>query len=235
MAAALTLSLLFIDAGDALDDHPRISLASMPGSFITYLMPHEQGSIDKGKRVINWAVYLPMPADELGAWMIDRDGKQRKGTLPAGQFPLIRENELKKLMREQLPELFAHIVAASQDTQFQPVRVCRAPSHVHGRACLVGDAAMPIQPLTGSGMFKAWNNAMTLAEAINTDISLAQALEEWSKAQCELDERLLQTGLNLEQAFIWNPIDLATASANSVAHWWKEHVQFPPDYSYLKT
>lgn len=224
-----------VETGDALDDHPRISLSSMPGSFITYLMPHEQGSVVPGTRVINWAVYLPLTASELPQWMIDREGQPRTGTLPAGQFPLDRERELKSMMHEQLPTLYADIVEASVDTQFQPVRVCRAPAHVLGRACLVGDAAMPIQPLTGSGMFKAWQNARTLVEAIDSELSLDQSLQQWSDGQSALDERLLETGLGLEQAFIWEPIDLAVADEKSIERWWREKVRFPKDYSYLRT
>ena len=224
-----------VEAGDALDDHPRISLSTMPGSFITYLMPHEQGSVSPGTRIINWAVYLPLSASELPEWMIDNQGRPREGTLPAGQFPLEKEQRLKCMMREQLPTLFADIVEASVNTQFQPVRVCRAPAHVLGRACLVGDAAMPIQPLTGSGMFKAWRNAQTLAEAVNSELPLEQSLQLWSDDQSALDERLLETGLCLEQAFIWDPIDLAVADESSVERWWHEHVRFPPDYSYLRT
>jgi len=223
------------DAGHALDEHPRLSLASMPGSFITYLMPNEAGSVARGERVINWAAYLPVAAGELEATMLDREGRRRESTIPAGQLPPEREAELKGLMRAQLPTVFADIVERSADTAYQPVRVCRAPALARGRRCLVGDAAMPIQPLTGAGLFKAYENARTLAAATRADGSLDAALARWSDTQNRLNERLLDTGYALEQVMIWNTIDLATAETGAVERWWHERVDFPPEYSYLKS
>jgi hypothetical protein len=49
-----------------------------------------------------------------------------------------------------------------------------------------------------------------------------------------MEKRLLETGLGLEQAFLWNTIDLSSASATEVQSWWQDVVRFPSDYSYLK-
>lgn len=229
---------------EALVDHPRLSLLSMPGSFVTYLMPSEDGSIKPGERVINWAVYLPVTPDQLPQMMTDNTGKQRQGTLPAGAFPLLQENKLKALMQEQLPRVYASIIQMSVDTQFQPIRVSEVPAHYDNGMCLVGDAAVAIQPLTGSGVYKALENARTLVSALNyshtktadntSENRLEKALIEWSDGQIEMDKRLLEAGYGLEQAFIWNTIDLATADDLQVRQWWQKSVRFPPDYSYLK-
>lgn len=222
------------DAGSALNDHPRLSFATMPGSFITYLMPSESGSVKPGERVINWAAYLPVAAEELAHHMVDRSGHIREGTVPAGHFPITAEQRLKALMKEQLPSVFSDIVSASVDTQFQPIRTTRVPSHYANRLCLVGDAAVAIQPMTGSGAFKAYENARTLAEAVNAEGDLESNLQVWSERQTDLDHRLLATGLSMEQAFIWDTIDLATAAADEIENWWHRSIKYPPEYSYLK-
>lgn len=237
-----TLDECRIEAGSALDDHPRLSLRNMPGSFITYLMPSHTGSIVPGERVINWAAYLPVSDEDLAAYLLDSEGTQRTGTVPAGYFPIKRENELKQLMRDQLPEVFAEIVAASIDTQFQPIRTTRVPSHYHQRMCLVGDAAVAIQPMTGSGAFKAFHNASTLVEALSSASSKATSsaseidasLEQWSARETALDDKLLATGYAMEKAFIWETIDLASASADAVRSWWNNSIEYPREYSYLK-
>jgi len=222
------------EAYRTLDDHPRLSFASMPGSFITYLMPSDAGSVARGERIINWAAYLPVSAADLPATMIDASGRQREGTIPAGQLPPAREAELKALMRRELPSLYADLVEQSDNTAYQPVRVCLPPAQARSRVCLVGDAAVPIQPLTGAGLFKAYENARTLALATRAS-DLDSALQSWSDAQTELNRRLLATGRVLEQVMIWNTIDLATSDAAAVEHWWRTHVDFPEEYSYLKS
>jgi len=222
------------EVGRTLDDHPRLSFTSMPGSFITYLMPSEAGSVARGERIINWAAYLPVSAADLPATMIDASGRQREGTIPAGQLPPAREAELKALMRRELPSLYADLVEQSDNTAYQPVRVCLPPAQTRSRVCLVGDAAVPIQPLTGAGLFKAYENARTLALATRTS-DLDSTLRNWSDAQTELNRGLLATGRVLEQVMIWNTIDLATSDAATVEHWWRTHVDFPEEYSYLKS
>lgn len=222
------------DAGRPLDDHPRLSFASMPGSFITYLMPNEAGSVAAGERIINWAAYLPVSAEALPGTMVDASGRRREGTVPAGQLPPAREAELKALMRRELPSLYADLVEQSESTAYQPVRVCLPPAQALTRMCLVGDAAVPIQPLTGAGLFKACENARTLAVATRAE-DLDSALQLWSDTQTELNRRLLATGSVLEQVMIWNTIDLAESDAAAVRRWWQSHVDFPAEYSYLKS
>ena len=160
-------------------------------------------------------------------------------------------------MRTQLPDVFADVVAASVDTQLQPIRTSQVPTHYARRMCLVGDAAVAIQPMTGAGVFKAYENARTLALALATrmtesdgpthaatsngvdapgmhrDRALETSLQEWSRVQTDLDERLLATGYAMEDAFIWNTIDLATATEAEVQGWWQRSIHYPPEYSYL--
>ncbi|MBX2883328.1 MAG: NAD(P)-binding protein [Granulosicoccus sp.] len=220
--------------GNALDEHPRISYRNMPGSFITYLMPSQTGSVEPGERVINWAAYLPIPEPQLADHMIDSEGKARWGTVPAGYFRQDLENKFKQLMREQLPLFFADITAASSNTQFQPIRITQVPSHYEQRMCLVGDAAVAIQPMTGSGAFKALHNALSLATALRQSDDCETSLKNWSKSETLLDEKLLCTGFAMEKAFIWETIDLATASADEVQQWWDNSITYPSEYSYLK-
>lgn len=220
--------------GDALEEHPRLSFKSMPGSFITYFMPSLSGSTRPGERVINWAAYLPVAENELPAMMVDCNGRQREGTVPAGFFPLQRENALKALMHEQLPSLYADIIDASVDTQYQPLRTAFSPSHYDRRLCLVGDAAVAIQPLTGSGAFKAYENARTLVEALASEEELETALTAWSIGQTRMEQGLRETGYAMEQAFLWNTIDLATASVEEIQRWWADMLDGPKAYSYLK-
>ena len=47
-------------------------------------------------------------------------------------------------------------------------------------------------------------------------------------------DRLLALGEQMEQAFIWDPPDLRTATTEEVAAWWKAAVMFPEDFSYQR-
>jgi hypothetical protein len=58
------------------------------------------------------------------------------------------------------------------------------------------------------------------------------ALEAWDTGQVRLADGLLALGVQMEQAFIWDSLDLTTADAESTEAWWRTAVQFPDDFTY---
>ena len=97
---------------------------------------------------------------------------------------------------------------------------------------MIGDAGMVVQPFTGSGVFKGYNNVKDLLQALNDHDTVEDALQAWDKAQVRIGNRLLALGEQMEQAFVWDSLDLASADAESTAAWWKAAVTFPEEFSY---
>jgi len=82
------------------------------------------------------------------------------------------------------------------------------------------------------GRVKGYNNIQSLLEVLGRHDDLLGALEEWDAEQVRLADRLLALGEQMEQAFIWNSLDLTTADAESTEAWWHSAVQFPDDFTY---
>ena len=59
-----------------------------------------------------------------------------------------------------------------------------------------------------------------------------RGLAQWSRSQTEGSKRILALGQQMEQAFIWNPLDFATVDAETTAAWWKSSVTFPENFTY---
>ena len=68
---------------------------------------------------------------------------------------------------------------------------------------MAGDAGAVVPPFSASGVFKAANNAIDLAEALSSDPDVDRALERWSDAETESSKRLTALGLQMEQALLW--------------------------------
>jgi 2-polyprenyl-6-methoxyphenol hydroxylase-like FAD-dependent oxidoreductase len=211
---------------------PRLSYTDLPGNLVLYFVPNEDGSIVPGERIINWAAYIPIPEVDLPAFMIDRDGKSYRGTIPPGKMRLTEEDRLKQLMQDNLPTYYGDVIAKTQDTYVQLIYTVSLPAYHQGRVCLIGDAGMVAQPFTGSGVFKGYNNIRDLLEALNTYEPLETALQYWSTEQVRIGYRLLGLGEQMEQAFIWHSLDLASADAATTESWWKEAVTFPEEFTY---
>lgn len=55
---------------------------------------------------------------------------------------------------------------------------------------------------------------------------------EWSKSQTEGSKRILALDEQMEQAFIWDSLDFATADAESTQSWWESSVTFSENFTY---
>ena len=211
---------------------PRVSYRTMPGNFVCYLVPGEDGSTNPGERLVNWAAYIPVAEEELPTFMIDRSGRYREGAIPPGQVRPEVEDNLKASMEAELPDYYGAMVRATSHTYVQLIYTVRMPSYHRGGACLIGDAGAVAPPFTGSGVFKGYNNVQSLLDALGRHDDPVEALNEWDAEQVQLADRLLALGDQMEQAFIWNSLDLTTADATSTEAWWHAAVQFPDDFSY---
>ena len=210
----------------------RVAYPTMPGHFVVYLVPGEDGSVLPGGQLFNWAAFIPLPTQDLPAFMVDRTGTPRAGTIPPGEMRPDEESRLKSLVAAELPDFYADVVIRSPRTYVQLIYTVQMPAYHRGRMCLIGDAGSVAQPFTGSGVFKGYNNVKGLLEVLDRHDELDAALDEWAAAQVSLGRRLLTLGEQMEQAFIWAWPDLAKADAQAIESWWKNAVEFPDDFTH---
>ncbi len=225
--------------GDLGDSDPletalyRLHYKGLPGNAVFYFVPGEDGSVHRGRRWVNWACYVPVSADELPAFLVDRSGRTHQHSLPPGLMREVEERRLKDLMGEHLPTYYADIVEASTDTFAQPIYGVTVPAYVGGRVALLGDAGSIAPPFTGSGVFKAVMNAVELADALTSDADPDRALAAWSDEQTRRGARLAALGKQMEAAFVWRAPDFSTMSEAETRSWWKDAVSFPEEFSYV--
>lgn len=211
---------------------PRLSYPELNGHMVIYFVPGFDGSVNEGERLYNWAAYIPVNEEELPEFLIDREGVRRTGSLPPGSFRPEEEIRLKQLMAENLPAYYAEIVSKTEHTYAQLIYTVDLPAYARDRICLIGDAGIVVQPFTGSGIFKGFNNAKDLVNSLEEHQSVEKGLEEWSKMQTEGSKRILALGEQMERAFIWDSLDFAAADAETTAAWWESSVTFPENFTY---
>jgi 2-polyprenyl-6-methoxyphenol hydroxylase-like FAD-dependent oxidoreductase len=211
---------------------PRLSYAHMQGNMVIYFVPSENGETEPGRRLVNWAAYIPLPEDELDDFMQGSDGRMHDGTIPPGHMRSEEEQRLKRMMEENLPEYYASIVSKTSGTYVQLIYTAEVPSYHRARICLIGDAGVMVQPFTGSGVFKGHRNIRGLLRALEDAGTLDTALEYWDAEQLQTGRRLLALGDQMEQAYIWKPLDLAMADGSATSAWWKRSVTFPDEFTY---
>jgi 2-polyprenyl-6-methoxyphenol hydroxylase-like FAD-dependent oxidoreductase len=222
------------DAGPLEDTLFRRSYKGLPGTAVCYFVPGRDGSTAAGERWVNWACYIPLPEDGLPGFLVDRDGRQRQGALPPGAMRCDEEDRLRSLMRAHLPDYFGEIICASADTVAQPIFMAEIPAYLRGRICLAGDAGALMPPFTGSGVFKAMNDAVHLAEALSREGPVETALARWSERETETGRRLAALARQMDEAFVWRAPDFGTMAEADTAAWWAASVTFPEGFRYAR-
>lgn len=149
----------------------RNSLCSHSGRethILLYEVPGEDGSIEEGRRRINWVWYENIPdRQELREVLTDREGAVHRATLPRGMTPESTLARIRRLATEDLCGPFTEVVHATTEPFMQIIADLLIPRLVFGQVVLIGDAASLIRPHIGSGTAKAVDDAILLAHALS--------------------------------------------------------------------
>lgn len=212
----------------------RLSYSNQPGHNVVYFIPGQDRSTLEGNRVFNWAAYIAIEEKDLKNLMMDESGKRWNGTLPPGKLNKHNESKLKEFIANNTPDYYADIVNRTTDSYIQVIYTLDLDSYYKDKMCLIGDAGMVVQPFTGSGVFKGYNNVKDLITSINNSDTIEDGLSLWSEKQIRSGKRLLALGEQMEKAFIWDQPDFANIDEETVLKWWKNSISFPDNFNYQK-
>ncbi|AIO37633.1 FAD binding domain protein [Burkholderia cenocepacia] len=168
--------------------------------FLTYLVPGVNGTVEPGKRRVNWVWYRRLAADRLPSLFVARDGTQREGSLPPGAMRDDNRAELVDAGDRMLAPTLAALVDATPAPFAQAILDLAAARMAFGRAVLLGDAACIVRPHTAAGVAKAADNAVGLAEALRDvarGTAFDAALASWEARQRAAGALLSARGIAL--------------------------------------
>jgi len=153
-----------------------------PGvQILTYLIPGVAGTVEPGKRLINFVYYRNFPAGsaELDDILTDRDGVRRHLTTPPGMMPAATWAKQAAIARAALPPPLAEVVCATTKPFVQAVTDVLAPDHefLGGKVVLLGDALAGFRPHTVASTSQAALDAMLLADYVDGGL----AREAWRR------------------------------------------------------
>jgi hypothetical protein len=131
--------------------------------YISYTIPGPDGTIEPGKRFVNWGWYNNCTEHELEERMTGEDGKRYKWTMPIGKMRLVTAEDLRKEAREQLPPSLVESVEKTRQPFAQVITDVMASknSFFGGKVVLVGDAAACVRSVTSS-----WDCRIHLVHAL---------------------------------------------------------------------
>ncbi|ORY02578.1 hypothetical protein BCR34DRAFT_627530 [Clohesyomyces aquaticus] len=154
--------------------------------ILAYLIPGENGTLEPGKRLINFVYYtnfpsksLDEPSAELAELMTDRDGVRHRITMPPGKTDPKAWEKQRQIAEERLPPQFAEIVRGTKKPFVQAITDVISPDNefLGGKVVLIGDALAGFRPHTVASTSQAAFDAMILADMVAGKVSR----KEWKR------------------------------------------------------
>ena len=182
------------DTLQALDE--TFSFCHIPNShFLTYFIPGDGASIEKGKRRLNWVWYKNVSkGEELDYFMTDKNGKHHRFSIGEGLLRPELHKTFYSMSENELPPLFSGLCAKTKNPFLQPILDMNIDQMVFGRVVLIGDAAFVVRPHTAASTYKAAIDGISLASHLEGEGSISSALQKWERIELRLGKQLVSSG-----------------------------------------
>jgi len=145
-----------------------------------------------GHRRYNFVWYRPASEDrELPRLLTDDSGRTHALSIPP---PLIARDvvaEMRAASADVLAPQFRDMVALCAQPFLQPIYDLEVPQMAFGRVAVLGDAAFVARPHIGAGVAKAADDAMALADALDTAPNVETALRQFEAARLPIGVRIV--------------------------------------------
>ncbi|KAJ4298201.1 hypothetical protein N0V90_006100 [Kalmusia sp. IMI 367209] len=170
--------------------------------ILAYLIPGENGTLEPGKRLINFVYYtnfpsksLDEPSEELAELMTDTDGVRHRITMPPGKTSPRAWEKQRVIAKEKLPPQFAEIVRATKKPFVQAVTDVISPTNefFNGKVLLLGDALAGFRPHTVASTSQAAFDVMVLADMLRGELSR----KEWKKQTMAYARTIQKRGIDM--------------------------------------
>ena len=195
--ALIAESALPADVHDALYEVMAFGLP--PGEqFLSYPVAGPDDDLRPGHRRTNVVWYRPADEATKLKWLLtDEEGTTHAISIPP---PLIRREAIAEMRADAerlLAPQFRAIVRLIEEPILQPIYDLESPRMAFGRVAVVGDAAFVARPHVAAGVSKAADDAAVLAQALETEREVAQALKKFETARLPENHSIIHRARHL--------------------------------------
>ena len=155
-----------------------------PGEqLIGYPVAGVGNATGRGQRRYNFVWYRPADEPALQRLMTDADGNLFPHGIAPQKVSWKHIAAVRQAARELMAPQFAELLEKTPAPFLQPIYDCASPRMAFGRVALLGDAAFVARPHVGMGVTKAAEDAMALADCLNTHDAAPAALLAYERAR----------------------------------------------------
>ena len=182
---------------DALSNKITFGIAPK-GHWLGYLVAGPKDSLSVGNRYYNWIWYRGESQASLVKHLIGSDKKYYPNGIP---HHLIKPAVIRKMLTEAstfLAPQLNHLIQKTPNPFLQGIYDFKSSRMTFGKVILIGDAAFTARPHVGLGVYKAAQDAITLAQAIGyPGLNQMESLKHWEKQRVRFGNAAFSWGQDL--------------------------------------
>lgn len=149
------------------------------------------------EREFNFVWYRPTDDRQLATLLTDASGRRHELNIPPPLVDPRHKEQAKEDAEQTLAPQFAEALKLAKGLFFQPIYDVETPRMVEGRVALLGDAAFVARPHLGAGVTKGFSDAMALGEALDRNISIEHALQEFETVRLPVGRKMVERARQL--------------------------------------
>jgi 2-polyprenyl-6-methoxyphenol hydroxylase-like FAD-dependent oxidoreductase len=178
---------------------PLFAFCTPPGEqMLGYPVAGAGQRMEPGQRSWNFVWYRAAPAPQrLAQLLTDADGVHYPQGIPPGKVSWREVAAMRTDARRLLAPAFAEIVEKCAQPFLQPIYDVASREIARGRVALLGDAAFVARPHVGMGVTKAMQDALALAQALDTHGATPGALQAYAQERAATALQVVRRGRRL--------------------------------------
>ena len=149
------------------------------------------------ERDFNFVWYRPTDDRQLETLLTDASGRRHEMNIPPPLVDPRHKEQAKEDAEQTLAPQFAEAVRLADGLFFQPIYDVETPRMIDDRVALLGDAAFVARPHLGAGVTKGFSDAMALCQALDRNISIEHALQEFETERLPVGRKMVERARQL--------------------------------------
>tara|TARA_R110001592_G_scaffold225055_6_gene480799 strand:- start:3409 stop:4635 length:1227 start_codon:yes stop_codon:yes gene_type:complete len=188
-----------------------------------YIIPASDHATSTENHTLNWGIYDKVDADTLSKLLPDATSPEAGSAHALNYFA---KEHLRNLLNTKIPSASANLFHQTATPFVQAIVDLDSKKLVTNNIALIGDAAAVLRPHAASGAVKAIDNALSLAQELqSTSSSISDNLKNWQLQELPKLQQQVTLSKTLGEGLVTSAPIWTDMSEADMSQWWQSMLE----------
>jgi len=188
-----------------------------------YIIPASDHATSTENHTLNWGIYDKVDTDTLSKLLPDATSPEASSAHSLNDFA---KEHLRNLLNTKIPSASANLFQQTTTPFVQAIVDLDSKKLVTNNIALIGDAAAVLRPHAASGAVKAIDNALSLAQELqSTSSSISDNLKNWQQQELPKLRQQVTLSKTLGEGLVTSAPVWTDMSEADMSQWWQSMLE----------